>query len=154
MTALSPSSLILKSRSNAVSVSRFTPAGRNQKTEQVGRPPKSRFLCLSADYQPVTVHISANRACQVPCFFMGLDMGVFPQSSVNQSVIEITACQLVQFKVLPSTVSELESGLFGAAYLAKTKNYYICERKRCFEKLAYSLEIFQEISKPYGAGYV
>ena len=38
--------------------------------------------------------------------------------------------------------------------LAKTKNYYICELKRCFEKLAYSLEIFQEISKPYGAGYV
>ena len=51
-------------------------------------------------------------------------------------------------------VSELESGLFGATYLAETKNYYICELKRCFEKLAYSLEIFQEISKPYGAGCV
>ena len=51
-------------------------------------------------------------------------------------------------------VSELESGLFGVAYFAKTKSYYICELKRCFEKLAYSLEIFQEISKPYGAGYV
>lgn len=51
-------------------------------------------------------------------------------------------------------VSELESGLFGAAYLAETKNYYICELKRCFERLAYSLEIFQEISKPYGAGCV
>lgn len=85
---------------------------------------------------------------------MGLDMGVFPQSSVNQSVIEIIACQLVQFKALPSPVSALESGLFGAAYLAETKNYYICELKRCFEKLAYSLEIFQEISKPYGAGCV
>ena len=85
---------------------------------------------------------------------MGPGMDKFPQSTVNQSVIEIIACQLVQFKVLLSPISELESGLFGVAYLAKTKNYYICELKRCFEKLAYSLEIFQEISKPYGAGYV
>lgn len=51
-------------------------------------------------------------------------------------------------------VSELESGLFGAAYFAETKNYYIFDLKRCFEKLAYSLEIFQELSKPYGAGCV
>ena len=85
---------------------------------------------------------------------MGPGMDDFSQSTVNQSVIEIIACQLVQFKVLPSPVSELESGLFGATYFAETKNYYICERKRCFEKLAYSLEIFQEISKPYGAGCV
>ncbi len=29
-------------------------------------------------------------------------------------------------------VSELESGLFGVAYLAKTKNYYICEIEKMF----------------------
>ena len=73
---------------------------------------------------------------------MGLGKDYFSQSTVNQSVIEIIACQLVQFKALPSPVSELESGLFGATYFAETKNYYICELKRCFEKLAYSLEIF------------
>lgn len=69
-------------------------------------------------------------------------MDKFSQSTINQSVREIIACQLVQFKALPSPVSELESGLFGAAYFAKTKNYYICELKRCFERLAYSLGIF------------
>ena len=83
---------------------------------------------------------------------MRLGMVKFPQRTVNQSVKEIIACQLVQFKVLPSMVSE--SGLFGAANLGETKNYYICDLKRCFERLAYSLEIFQEISKPYGAGCV
>ena len=129
-----------------------SPAGLGKKTEQVGRRPKSWFSCLPTDYQPVTAFHSANRACQVPCFFMRLGMGKFSQSTVNQSVREITACQLVQFKALPSPVSE--SGLFGATYLAETKNYYICERKRCFERLAYSLEVFLEISKPYGAGCV
>ena len=29
-------------------------------------------------------------------------------------------------------VSELESGLFGATYFAKTKNYYICEIEKMF----------------------
>ena len=129
-----------------------SPAGRGQKTEQVGRPPKSRVSYLSTDYQLVTAFHSTNRAFQVPCFFMRLGKDYFSQSTVNQSVIEIIACQLVQLKVLPSMFSE--SGLFGAANLGETKNCYICDLKRCFEKLAYSLEIFQEISKPYGAGCV
>ena len=85
---------------------------------------------------------------------MGPGMDKFSQSAVNQLIRKITACQLVQLKVLPSPVSALESGLFGATYFAETKNYYICELKRCFERLTYSLEIFQEISKPYGAGFV
>ena len=95
-------------------------------------PPKSRTSYLSTEYQLVTALHSTNRACQVPCFFMRLGMDKFPQSTVNQSVIEIILCQLVQFKVLPSTVSELESGLFGAAYFAETKNYYICELEKMF----------------------
>ena len=112
-------------RRDAVSISRFTPAGRGKKTEQVGRRPKSWFSCLLADYQLVTEHNANNRACQVPCFFMRLGMVKIPQNAVNQSVREIIACQLVQFKVLPSMVSE--SGLFGAANLGETKNCYICE---------------------------
>lgn len=43
-----------------------------------------------------------------------------------------------------------------AMVFGKLDNFeYLRDRiKRCFEKLAYSLEIFQEISKPYGAGCV
>lgn len=43
-----------------------------------------------------------------------------------------------------------------ALVFGKLDNFeYLRDRiKRCFEKLAYSLEIFQEISKPYGAGCV
>lgn len=43
-----------------------------------------------------------------------------------------------------------------AMVFGKLDNFeYLRDRiKRCFEKLAYSLEIFQEISKPYGVSCV
>ena len=58
---------------------------------------------------------------------MRLGMGRFSQTTVNQSVREIIACQLVQFKVQPSMVSE--SGLFATPILQKRKIVIFAKQK-------------------------
>ena len=74
----------------------FRSGGTFSGFEQVGMRQGLSNISLFSDYQAIMRILEDEKPCQVPCFFMRLGMGSFPQSIDYLLFREKQACQLVQ----------------------------------------------------------
>ena len=113
----------------------FGSAARVQHLEQVGMRLRAIFSAILTDYQDIKSTLHNMTPCQLPCFFMRLDMGVFAQRIDRLLFSQILGCQLVQKETSSRTIKFTQSPRSGTM-LDVSYNYdELCKRFCIFVRL-------------------